>query len=103
LAHLAEAGLVARAEGDDPADARRYPLPPDPFPSARSTPTALLNQTALRELADGVKHLSVREHGGVTLRGVARMLPPATLRTADGIETTLRSMLSNEASRLGDR
>ncbi len=103
LAHLMEAGLVARAEGDDPADARRYPLPPDPFPSARSTPTALLNQTALRELADAVKHLAVREHGPTTLRSVARTFPAATLRTVDGVETTLRSMLSNEASRLGDR
>ncbi|MCA9493009.1 MAG: hypothetical protein KC621_23925 [Myxococcales bacterium] len=103
LAHLLEVGLVARADGDDPSDARRYPLPADPFPSARSTPTALLNQTALRELADAVKCLSVREVGRSTLRSVARMLPSATMRTADGVETTLRAMLSNEAERLGDR
>lgn len=101
LLHLLELELVAAADAEE-GDGRRYPLPADPFPSARSTPTALLNQAALRELADAVKCLDLAVDGEIEVRAVAGRMPTAMMRTIDGAETSLRAMLSNEAAPLGD-
>jgi hypothetical protein len=101
LLHLYELELVAAPDAEE-GDGRRYPLPSDPFPSARSTPTALLNQTALRELADAVKCVDLAADAELPLRSIAGRLPTAMLRTIDGAETSLRAMLSNEAGALGD-
>ncbi len=101
LLHLLELELVAAPDAEE-GDGRRYPLPSDPFPSARSTPTALLNQTALRELADALKCLDVAVDGALEVRAIAGRLPTAMMRTVDGAETSLRAMLSNEGAPLGD-
>lgn len=103
--HLDGLGLVAGpdAPADDPSVARRFPVPPDPFPTARSTATALVNQAALRELADALKRLSPAEHGKTPVRTVVRSIGEGPMRTADGLDTTLLALLSTDAARLGER
>ncbi len=101
--HVCDAGLVTRPDdvegvGDDGS---RLPLPPDPFPTARSTATALVNQTALRELADAVKCLEPI-HQDRTLRSVAQELGSTRMQQANGAEVTLVSLLSERARALGD-
>lgn len=99
---LAEADLVAGPEVDEEFDgARRFPLPPTPFPSARSTAAALLNQNTLRELADALKCLPASRHDE-TVRAVAHRLPQTRMRTADGVGTTVVALLTHEARALGD-
>lgn len=104
--HLAEADLVAdvhatEVDGEAYDGARRFPLPPTPFPSARSTAAALLNQNTLRELADALKCLPASRHDD-TVRSVAHRLSQTRMRTADGVGTTLVALLTHEARALGD-
>lgn len=98
--------LVAGPESDgedDDLGIRRFPLPATPFPSARSTPTALMNQTTVRELADALKCLSPDDAEHLTVRAVARSLRQTRLRTVDGVTTTIVALLTGEAAQLGEK
>lgn len=105
LRQLASAGVVAgpRDDAGDPDHARRFPFPPTPFPSARSTSIALANQNALRELADALKCTSPTEQPGLTLRSLSRTLAPHAIRTVDDVATTLPALLAGDAAELGER
>ncbi len=96
------AAEVVAGPADSDAKGRRFAFPPDPFPTARATAAALLNQTALRELADALKCLSRDQWNFTTLRTLARTLPRARLKTVDGVVTTLVGLLGNEATSLGE-
>ena len=103
LRQLIGAGVVAgpRDEIGDPDHARRFPFPPTPFPSVRSTPTALANQNCLRELADALKCTSPLDHPGMTLRSLARNISSTTVRTVDEVATTFVALLAGDAAELG--
>lgn len=105
LRQLSMAGVVAGPRDDEgnPDHARRFPFPPTPFPSARSTSIALANQNCLRELADALKCTSPTEHPGLTLRSLSRTLGPHTIRTVDDVATTLPALLAGDAADLGER
>lgn len=105
LRQLVGSGVVAGPRDDvgDPDHAHRFPFPPTPFPSVRSTPTALANQNCLRELADALKCTSPTEHPGMTLRSLARTISSTTIRTVDEVATTLVALLSGDAAELGQR
>lgn len=99
--HLVLAGVVAgTAEG---MGGRHFVFPEDPFPSTRSTHTALLNQTALRELADILKCTPVAAQPTLSVRDLAKTLRSTTVRSVDGIATTLVAVLADEARDLGSR
>jgi len=98
---LVGAGVVA-GPSDADVKGRRFAFPPDPFPTARATAAALLNQTALRELADALKCLSREQWNFTTLRTLARTLPRARLKTVEGVSTTLVGLLGNEGKGLGE-
>src|SRR5690606_16503927 len=93
------AGLVADGDADE---GRRFPIPPTPFPSVRSTASALLNQNTLRELADALKCLDPAEHGVRPLRALVRTLRQTRMRSVDGVTTTLFALLAVDSGRLGN-
>lgn len=98
--HLEHAGVVV---GDEATSDRRFAFPDDPFPSTRSTHTALLNQTALRELAALSKCTPVAAQRSLTVRDLAKSLRSTTIVSVDDVTTTLVSLLGIEAGSLGKR
>lgn len=98
---LDAAGVVAGSAAHP--SGRQFVFPDDPFPSTRSTHTALLNQTALRELADLLKCTPADAQSSVTVRDLAKLLRSTTIRSVDDIATTLVALLADEASLLGSR
>ncbi len=100
--YLELAGVVAGSTRAHPT-ARQFVFPEDPFPSTRSTHTALLNQTALRELADLLKCTPVEAQSSVTVRDLAKLNRSTTIRSTDDVTTTLVALLADEAASLGIR
>ncbi len=101
---LVASGVVAGPDRADDGSGRRVlAMPPDPFPTARATPDALLNQSVLRELADALKCLDADQWNYTTLRTLSRTLPSTTMRTVSGVNTTLHGLLAAEAKELGAR
>ncbi|MEZ4316077.1 MAG: hypothetical protein R3F61_01170 [Myxococcota bacterium] len=100
--YLELAGIVAGSDRAQPST-RQFVFPEDPFPSTRSTHTALLNQAALRELADLLKCTPPEAQGTVTVRELAKLLRSTTIRSVDDIATTLVALLANEVAALGAR
>ncbi len=99
--HLDQVGLVRGPETEEDGG-RSFPIPSDPFPSVRSTSEALSNQTALRELADALKCIQPSSQPGLNVRTLARSLSSTTIRSAEGVTTTLVALLAAEAAGLGD-
>ncbi|MCA9569285.1 MAG: hypothetical protein KC656_15660, partial [Myxococcales bacterium] len=99
--YLVLAGVVAGTR--EAVSGRHFVFPDDPFPSTRSTHTALLNQTALRELADLLKCTPVASQSALTVRDLAKTLRSTTIRSVDEVATTLVALLADEASELGGR
>lgn len=100
-AHMVALGLVV-GEGEEVL-ARSFVIPHDPFPTTRASPVALLNQTALRELADLIKSTPSEALDHVTVRELARRSPTPSMRTATDVATTLVAVLSSDAATLGER
>ncbi|MCB9676039.1 MAG: hypothetical protein H6737_13030 [Alphaproteobacteria bacterium] len=98
--YLEHAGVVAGSDRSQPAD-RQFVFPEDPFPSTRSTQTALMNQTALRELADLIKCTPPEAQGTITVRELAKLLRSTTIRAVDDVATTLVALLATEVAQLG--
>jgi len=99
--HFRDLGLVLGPESEA-SGVRTFPIPPEPYPSARSTSEALSNQTAIRELAEAIKCTRPASQPGLTVRALARSQSRTTLTTAEGVTTTLAAILSAEAVALGE-
>lgn len=99
--HLRHAGVVAGET--DALSGRHFVFPDDPFPTTRATHAELLNQTALRELADVLKCTPVASQQALTVRDLAKSLRSTTLRGVDEVTTTLVALLGDEGAALGRR
>lgn len=99
--HLVHAGVVAGELGG--RGGRHFVFPEDPFPSTRSTHAELLNQTALRELAEVLKCTPPASQGVLSVRDLAKSLQSTSIRSVDEVTTTLVAVLAAEASLLGGR
>ncbi len=99
--YLIAAGVVATSPAA--SGERRFVFPSEPLPCSRSTHAALLNQTALRELAERLKCTPAASRASLTVVDLARALRSAVIRSVDGVPTTLVSVLMEEAVALGCR